>query len=537
MEDARAGENNEKSGAPEPPAAGTAAAPDAPREDAARTAGRGGLALFAAKGMFILYGFGQQILLQHLLGPAGYGEVALVNASVSVVNNVTVAASIQGVSRTVAAAPPGEADRMYRRALGYHAVIAAVVAGGFAAATGPLAGVLHAEHVLGPMRMVSLVVLLYGLYAPIVGALNGRRRFVDQGGLDIAYGALRTGGIVAGVLLLSRAGGSGAMGFALGTAGAAALIVPAALWRAGTGKPGGKDPALAKYLRFLGPVVVAQGCLNLLLRTDFFLLRYFAGEAAHVAGEPQSAADGLLGVYQGAQLYSFLPYQVLMAITFILFPMLAGAHAAGDREAIRTYTRAGMRLALVLTGLVCGTVAALPAHVLRMASPEAIWQNGAEALRILALGMGTLSVLGIGSAVLTSLKREVTAALLTLTAVALVAIGCSGALAAAPLGNGMLVRAAVATSAALGAAMVLGGLLVRRAAGGFVPVLTAVRVPVGIAAAMAAGWKMPWLGKVAVVPQAAAIAAVYVVALVLTGELGRADLAVVGRVLGRGKKG
>lgn len=515
-----------------PPAKGTEA--EAPGDqDAARNAGRGGLVIVLAKVLFILYGFAQQILLQHLLGETGYGEVALVNASVSVVNNVLVAASIQGVSRTVAAAPEGRADEMYRRVLGYHAVIAVLVAAAFYALSGPLASVLHAEHVLGPMRIVALVVLLYGLYAPIVGSLNGRRRFVDQGGLDIVYGALRTVGIVAGVALFSVKLGSGVTAFSIGFVSAAAIILPAAVWRAGLGKPGGAEPALGTYLRFLLPVVVAQGCLNLLLRTDFFLLRYFAGAAAHVEGAPQAVADQLLGVYQGVQLYAFLPYQLLMSITFILFPMLARAHADGDQEAISSYTRTGVRLSFVLTGLICGTVAALPEHVLRMASPPGIWQNGGPALRILALGMGTLSVMGICSAVLTSLKREVLAAVLTILAVALVAIASSSALSKAALGNDMLLKTALATSIALGCAMIIGSALVKHAAKGFVPVLTAVRVPLAIGAAMAVGWKMPWMGKALVVPQALAIAVVYVVVLLVTRELGKADLSLLSRVLRR----
>jgi stage V sporulation protein B len=517
----------------ETPAAAAAAAPE---EDAARTAGRGGLVIVAAKILFIFYGFAQQILLQHLLGEAGYGEVSLVNASVSVVNNVMVAASIQGVSRTVAAAPPATAGELYRRVLGYHAVIAVIMAAAFAAVSGLVARVLHAEHVTSALRFVSLIVLLYGIYAPIVGSLNGRKRFVDQGGLDIVYGAMRTAGIALGVLLFLRAGQSGTLGFCAGFVGAAALILPAAIWRAGLGKPGGTEPSLKRYLGFLVPVVIAQGFLNLLLRTDFFLLRYFAGETAAAQGASQKIADELLGVYQGVQIYAFLPFQILMSITFILFPMLARAHADGDAAAVRDYTRAGVRLSFVFTGLICGTVSALSMHVLRLASPEGIWKNGADALRILALGMGTLSVLGISSAVLTSLRREVEAAAITGAAVVLVALGCAALVPRAALGNSMLVSTAIAASAGLGVAMVIGAALVKRAAGGFVPVLTAVRVPIAIAAAVAAGWKMPWLGKALVVPQAAAIALVYLVALVLLREIGGADLAVVKRALSRGKK-
>lgn len=528
-------EDDKPAANPHEPAKGGAAEP-AQEQDAARTAGRGGLAIILAKVLFILYGFVQQILLQNLLGEAGYGEVSLVNATVGVVNNVMVAASIQGVSRTVAAAPAAAVGEMYRRVLGYHSVIAVIIAGGFAGVSGLIAGVLHAEHVTTPLRVVALVVLLYGMYAPVVGSLNGRKRFLDQGGLDIVYGALRTAGIAAGVILFLRAGKSGTLGFCLGFVGAAALILPAALWRAGTGKPGGSEPKLASYLTFLFPVVVAQGFLNLLLRTDFFLLRYFAGSAAHAQGVPQKIADELLGVYQGVQVYAFLPFQVLMSITFILFPMLARAQADGDATAVRDYTRAGVRLSFVFTGLICGTVSALSMHVLRLASPEGIWKNGADALRILAIGMGPLSILGISSAVLTSLRREREAAGITIAAVVFVAIGCGVFLPNAELGYGMLVRTAIAASIGLGVAMVIGAVLVKRAAGGFVPVLTVVRVPIAIALTVAAGWKMPWLGKVLVVPQAIAIALVYVIALVLMREIGKADLAVVKRAMSRGKK-
>lgn len=522
----------------EPPSGGAQPPPAPPpaEEDAARTAGRGGLAIVLAKVLFIFYGFASQILLQHLLGEAGYGEVSLVNATVGVVNNVMVAASIQGVSRTVAAAPAGQIGEMYRRVLGYHAVIAVVISAGFAAVSGLIARGLHADHVAAPLRFVSLVVLLYGMYAPIVGSLNGRKRFLDQGGLDIVYGALRTAGIVGGVVLFLRAGQSGTWGFCAGFVGAAALILPAALWRAGTGKSGGTEPSAGSYLKFLLPVVVAQAFLNLLLRTDFYCLRYFAGRAADAQGVSQKIADELLGVYQGVQVWSFLPFQVLMSITFILFPMLARAHADGDAKAVRDYTRAGVRLSFVFTGLICGTVSALSMHVLRLASPDGIWKNGAEALRILSIGMAPLSVLGISSAVLTSLRREREAAAITLAAVVLVAAGCGVLLPGAELGYGMLTRTAIAASIGLGIAMVIGAVLVKRAAGGFVPVLTAVRVPIAIAIALAAGWKMPWLGKVAVVPQAAAIALVYVIALVVLREIGKDDLAIFKRALSRGKK-
>ena len=68
-----------------------------------KRAGRGGLAVLVAKVFFILTGLVQQALLPRAIGRADYGALARVSAVTNVFNNVIVASSTQGVSRTVAA--------------------------------------------------------------------------------------------------------------------------------------------------------------------------------------------------------------------------------------------------------------------------------------------------------------------------------------------------------------------------------------------------------------------------------------------------
>ena len=69
-----------------------------------KAAGRGGLAVLAAKIFFIATGFVQQPLLQLAIGQADYGALARVLPVSNVFNSVIVSSSTQGVSRTVAAA-------------------------------------------------------------------------------------------------------------------------------------------------------------------------------------------------------------------------------------------------------------------------------------------------------------------------------------------------------------------------------------------------------------------------------------------------
>ncbi|WP_437757567.1 lipopolysaccharide biosynthesis protein [Sorangium sp. So ce1389] len=512
------------------PAAPAPAAPSA----AARSAGRGGLAIAGAKVSFIVFGFVQQLILPRLLGTGGYGEVSVVLAGVGVVNNVIVATGIQGVSRAVSSVAERDAAEAFRRTLALHAVLAVAVSSAFALLAGAIASFSEAPHVAGPLRLAAAVVLLYGLYAPLVGALNGQRRFLTQAAFDVGYGALRTASIAAGALLFLRAGQSGVLGAIAGFVAAAAVIVPLALTRTGLGRPGGAGPSIREHLVFLLPLAVSQTFLNLLLQTDFFLLRRFLGQATNHLALGAKAADDLIGVYRGAQLFAFLPYQLLLSVTFILFPMLARAHAEQDRAAVRRYAMTGVRLSFLLTGLLCAPISGLAPHVLRFAFPVEIWSRGGDALRVLSLGMGAFAVLGVASAALTSLRRERTAAALTAATVLLVAVGCSLFVPRAPFGPDMLVSSAVATSLALATAAVVSGFLFHRAAGGFVPARTALRVGLALAAAVAVGARLPWLGKVAVLGEAILVALVYVALLVATREVGRDDLAILRQAFGRG---
>ncbi len=514
-----------------PPATTEAGEPST--AETTRSAGRGGLAIAVAKVSFILFGFAQQAILPRLLGVDGYGEVSLILSAVSVLNNVIVATSIQGVSRAVSQVPAAEADQALRRALRVHAVLALVVSAAFAALAGPIASFTRATQVTTQLRLVALVIFLYGVYAPLVGSLNGKRRFLDQAGLDIGYGALRLCAMVGGAVFFLHSGKSGVLGAVVGFIAAAAIIVPVALVRAGTGERGPTSFRLAPYLRYLVPLAVSQYFLNQLMQTDLLFLSRFVGEAAGVTDAGIKAANSLRGVYRGVQLFAFLPFQLLMSVTFILFPLLARASAEGDRAAVRGYTMTGVRLGFVLTGLMCGAVSAIAPHVLHLVFPEEIWTQGGDALRILSLGMGAFSVLGITCAALSGLGRPVEAALLTALGVGLIAGGCALLIPRAELGPAMLVQAATATSAALTITAACGGVLLHRAAGGFVAAATVVRVLLALAVAVAIGSRLPWLGKVLVPVEAVAVAALYVAVLVITRELGKADLARVLTVVRR----
>lgn len=509
--------------------------PHAKEADAgAREAGRGGLAIAAAKISFVLVGLVQQIVFPRVLDDAGYGAVSRILGVVSILNNVIVATSLQGVSRTVAAARGGTQEQAFRTVLQIHVVIALVASVSFALLAGQIASWIEAPEAATPLRIAAAVVLCYGVYAPLVGSLNGRRRFLDQAGLDIFYGISRTAAMVLGAFLFARLlGADGVLGAIIGFATAAAVIVPVALWRSGIGKPGSGVPTLKEYLSFLLPVFVAQGGLNLLLQADLLLLSSAAGEYARTMNLSPKEADKLLGPYRASQLFGFLPYQLLMSVQFVLFPLLSKASAEGDKEAVRNLTRSGVRTALILAGLIGGSIASIAPQLMRLVFPEPIAEQAVPFVRFYALGLVTLSILGVSSSALASLRRERWSVGLTWLGVVLVVGSVLMLRPQSGWGATLLMWTAYSTAGAIAVASVVGAIMLWRAAGGFVNPLSLLRVAAAVAVTFGVGVMLPYKGKVLVPAYGVVVALTYVFVLIATRELTGADLALLKKVVGR----
>jgi stage V sporulation protein B len=278
------------------------------------------------------------------------------------------------------------------------------------------------------------------------------------------------------------------------------------------------------------PIAGAQLCTNALLQMDIALLGRFLSQSAGAGldGEAQrEAVKAWVAIYKECQTFAFLPYQLLFSVTLILFPMLARARAEGDEAAVRAYVARGARLAAIFGGLLVCVIVAMPESMLSFAYGAADAARGADVLRTMALAQGAFTMLGIATTVLTSLGQERSAALITLGAVIAVALSCAALVPGAPFGHAQLVRSAAATGVALVVSLVVAAAMVRARAGAFVPVATAVRVGIALALCTALGFAMPRFGRIVTPLVALVVAGAYAVFLVVTGEIGAADLALV----------
>jgi stage V sporulation protein B len=200
---------------------------------------------------------------------------------------------------------------------------------------------------------------------------------------------------------------------------------------------------------------------------------------------------------------------------------------------MRGYVRTGLRLGLVLAGLMVSCTSGLAPILLRFAYPQAAADNAGTALRILALGQGAFAIFGIETTVLVSLSRERSSAMVTGIAALLVASFCWIFVPSSSFDASLLTRTAASTALALTLAATAGAILVVRATKTFAPAKTLARTALALAAAIGVGTFMPWWGRMAVPVQAAIVAATYLGVAVSTGELTKKDLAMVVAIVGR----
>ena len=496
--------------------------------------------MLGAKVFFLVVGFAQQPLLRLVVGLHEFGALAQALVVANTVNNVVVSSTTQGVSRAVASAKGRERSAL-RATLKVHVPIAFAVAGLVAAGAPLYARFERADDVVPPLAVLAGVAFCYGIYAPVIGALNGTSRFGRQAGLDVLFAILRTVGMLGVGWLFVHRGLSGVLGTTVGWLSAAVIIVPVSIKALGRMDPPSSSaplPSTRSYLAVLGPIAGAQLCANLLMQIDLALLGRFLSVRAGSSGldeiAARSAVKGWVAIYKECQTFAFLPYQLLFSVTLVLFPMLARASADNDRTAVRAYVARGGRLAAMFCGLLVSVLVAIPGPVLAFAYGRADAMAGSDVLRTMAIGQGAFAMLGVATTVLAGIHSERAAALLTLAAVIAVGGACSIWVPGAEMGHSELLRSAQASACALVIALIVAGAVVRSRSGAFVPAWTVARTSLSVAVCAAAGFVMPQVGRWLVPVVALVIAGLYVGVLLVTRELGGDDLAMI-RSAGRAR--
>ena len=498
--------------------------------DDSRTAGRGLILIAGAKIYFIVTAYAVHFLLPRLLGsPESFGLFSTAMSAVSILNNVLIASTVQTVSKLVSEDEP-RSPATLQQGLRIQLVVGGVLAGTVFAMAPPFAEHALRDPTLTPLLQVAAsVVLAYALYAALIGSLNGRHLFHKQAGLDATFSTLRTGGILAGAVV-----GAGALGAITGFASAAVGVLLIALVVVGIGHRG-EGFELRRWLRFMAPLWVFQIFLNGILLSDVLVMKGTIADLGVEAGmgakEAASAASEYVGFYSAAQKFAFVPYQLMLSMTFIVFPMISRATTLGDTEAAKRTIRGAMRLSLLILVSVAAPIAGAADGIMTLVYPDE-YLAGSGALGVLVFGAAAFALFVITATVMSGAGRPGVSA--TIGGVGLVAVVVMNRvlIELVGLGDQTVVAAATGTTIGMGLALVAGGIVLRRSFGAFMPPLSMARALLAGAAAFAVARYVPHTGLMAIVALAAAFAA-YVAVLAVTRELGAEDLATLRNVVRR----
>ena len=529
---------------PEAPAA--PAQPPAPAASGRTGAGRGVLYIAFAKFYFMVAGLVIQVRLPALLSRAAFGSYSLVSNIASLVNNVLVTGTIQTVSR-FAAQEPGKARRVQEAGLRMHVRLGLVIAVGFIAAAPLVAWLLHDMTKTAPLMLAGLILGGYSFYAVFIGTANGLHQFHKQAGLNMTFATLR----VVGLLGMAMAG-FGVIGVIGGWVAAAFVILCAAVvW---IGLPGKIAPderlPVRPMIQFFAGVALYLVLFNTLMFIDSILIKrltteYYATHAgtleaalaaavpwaAHAAGyhaDPSVLADVQNGYYAAVQNLARLPYQAIIAATFVVFPLVSRSTFTEDRETTRRYVEVTTRYSLIFAMAIAVVMAANPADVLGLVYAPDYAQLGGPALRVLALGNVAFSIFAIAGTILNGAGKTLPAVVTAAITLGLATAANYIAIPIAAEHGRVLEVAALVTSGAMLAGAIISGWVLRRQLGAFLPIASVVRIVIATGSALAVGRVLPGVlparGKLMTLIGAAVVAATFLIVLVITRELGKRDL-------------
>ena len=480
-------------------------------DNVAAIAGRGTIYITAAKIWFMVSGYGIAVTLAYLLTVEDYGIYRVVINTVSIINAVIVTGTYQTVSKYVSQ-EPDKAEAIKWKALGLQVYVGGAATLGFFLLAPVTASLLNDPRLTGWLRLAALITLSYSFYSVYTGYFNGKRLFGIQAGLDITYSTLKLVFIVLFALLGFGVTGS-VGGFAL--AAASVLAVSAIIARGGD-RSG--DARTGQLFSFQSYVLLFTFVLTLLQRVDLILIKALSSPDATIASEKA-------GYYSAAQDMANLTYQIIVSVTFVIFPLVSQSTFADDRERTQRYISNTLRYTLMVMALTATLFSSCAGGVLRVVYREA-YQAGAPALRIVAFGMLFFGVLYVVTTIISASGQPRVSLLLGVITLLLSTV-LNGLL--IPLHG--LAGAATATTAAMmtGTALACGYLWRKFRALMSAVSLTRIAACAGVTYGLSLIFSPT--SKLLIIGELAGLSIVYASALILTGELGRADFRLIARVV------
>ncbi|MAG21794.1 MAG: hypothetical protein CL943_00615 [Candidatus Diapherotrites archaeon] len=344
---------------------------------------KGSMYLLVSRIIFFLTGYLLYLALgRFLLTPEQFGVFGVVIGLVSITNVVLVRGIRQSVSKFVSAQRE-IAETVRAKAFQLQLGLSSIIFVAYVIAAPFLAAMFNDPSLTILIQISAVSVFFQPLFNVLRGYINGLKKFKEEAVLSIIARTLRL------VLPIALAlAGFSLVGVFGGIALAAALALAVAILIAGFPriKPG-QVFASKTLLVFALPVIAFSFLQSLMMQLDVFFVKALVAEGAQA------------GYYVAAVTLGKLPFEVVLTITLVLFPLVSETTFSQMIEKAKFYVMHSFRYALMFI-VPAALIASVTAPQLISLFYGAKYGVGAEALSILLIAYIFFALFSIASTII-----------------------------------------------------------------------------------------------------------------------------------------
>ena len=344
-----------------------------------------------AKIYFMLTGYIFQVIISRLLTKSMIGMFNYVNSVISPINMIMVQGGVQTASHFISKADKKEYADIKNKVLKLFFSISISLF---------LIMQFFAEDISSVItkdtqnsiyfRITLIIVLFYSVYAVLIGVFNGQKKFKNQALFDISYSSLKI--ISVSIFLV--------LGFRLygvfwGWVTATILITILAFLFSKLKKNEKSSLSYKDLLKFSSPIIISQLFFYILLNLDTWML----GILSH---KDEVLING--GNYLTVTTLSRIPYQIVISITFIIFPFISKLTELKDKNLIKSYIESSLRYSILIAAPFVILISSYPSIFLRIIYGVDFVENSVY-LSILVVGILFLALFMINITIITASGR------------------------------------------------------------------------------------------------------------------------------------
>lgn len=475
-------------------------------------ASKGVIYISIAKFYFILTGYCIYFYLTRKLGPEKFGIYSIILSLISVINAILIAGTLQAVSKFVSE-DTRFANSIKRAALKTQAIISGITFLAFFFSANLIAALFNDPDLAFYFKIASPIIIFYSFYAVFIGYFNGLGNFKKQAFLDMTFSTIKTCLILIFVFLGFSVTGA-ISGFVLA---ALSITVLAALI------PGVKTyqnhAQKRKILHFGILIMIFTLLTNLILNMDLFLVKALL---------PLHLANSYAGFYNAALSIARIPYQLIIPLTFVLFPLISKSTFQNDRLKTADYISKSLRYSYVMLLLLAVLISANSRDIISLLYSDK-YVFASAPLSILAFGILFFSFFLISTVIISGSGKprdSVKIAVFILLADIL--------LNSLLIPKLHLVGAALATTSSLLAGLMLCVLYLHKKFGAFIPIDSLLKISVSAGLVYILSLSLKMTGLILLI-KLFFLCVVYLLLLLLLKELKEKDINYIRSFLKFGK--